>query len=1276
MSRQELNRRRRAGGFIGRTSELNVFRDNLARDPQDAAFQYLFHVHGNAGVGKTSLVRQWEAAAQARQAVTAYVDDTVHSVIEAMEAVSAQLEQQGVPMKAFQDQLAAYRQRRHEVETSPGFLGLDTATDPGGPPSASASTSSTVIAQAGLAGLGLLPGVGAIAGAMDPQALAQGTDRLRAVIGARFRGHDDLRLVFSPLRVLTPAFLADLEKAAERRPWIALFFDVFERTGPLLNEWLRDVLAGDVYGSLPDNVVATLSGQGRLDARCWGDHQYLVCEVALEEFTEAEARNLLAAHGITNEQVIEVVLELSGRLPVLVDLLAQTRPSDPEAIGDPSGTAVDRFLRWIPDGERRAAALACALPLQLNEDVYRAAVPAAAADQYPWLRELPFVTGQGGSCRYHDIVRAPMLRLQRTQSPEQWRHQHTRLAEAFQRRREARESALAPDAYGADPDWQDHRVNETYHRLCADPVQALPDALHNVVHACDTGTAPLRRWAQALAQAGHDTDTAALVSWGTRLQDAADDDTALLTALTHLIAATELPTPARALAHTLRGREHRLAERYDQAVADCTTALSLSPDLARAHYGLGAAHALAGRNDEALVCLDRAVALDPADSEYVGSRAEVHRLTGRHEEALAGFTRAITLDPTEAEYIVSRAKSYHSLSRYDEALADFHRAVALDPDYAWALASRAQTHRALGQYDQAMADLDRAIELEPDEGWVIAGRGEIHRLTGRLDQALADFDRAIALEPDYPWGLASRALTHRALGQYDQAMADLDRAIELNPRYYWAIGNRAQIHRATEKYDLALADYDRALELAPETDWLLAGRGETHRLMNHFEEALADLTRAIELDPGYASALGNRAQVHRATEKYDLALADYDRALELAPETDWLLAGRGETHRLAGRPDEAVGNFDRALALNPDYAWALGSRGQSHRAAARYEQALTDLGRAIELAPDADWILAERGETHRLMNRYDEALADFDRALALSPEYLWALVSRAQTYRAMERFDRALTDYDRAVALAPESGWVVAGRGETSRRMDRCDEALADFDRAIALSPDYMWAIGSRAETYVAMERYDLALADYDRALELAPESSWIAADRGETYRLMRRYEQALTDFDRALALDPEYAWALTGRAETYHALRRYDEALTDLDRARALDPAHGWLHLGTAVILHALGRPDEQEHWRAAAEMFAEDASGAGITGMNAMGNLVVVRCATGAWGEAATELEEFLSRGPTVWRVREALRDLADVEREMDVDPARLEPLRRRLREAEAAPVPGAEG
>ncbi|MFJ2171059.1 tetratricopeptide repeat protein, partial [Streptomyces griseofuscus] len=610
VSRAEFIRRRRGSDFVGRRDEVGVFQANLERVAGADGFEFLFHVHGIAGAGKTSLVRQWDTRARDHYgAVTAFVDDDVHSAVEAMAAVSEQLGRQGCGLKGFDKLLATYHQRRHEAETT--ALGAPAAETDGAPAPASVSVSSTVATQVGLVGLSMVPGLAPFTSAVDAKQVAQGADRLRAALSSRFRSHDDAQLVLSPVQVLTPVFARELAEVAQRVSWVVLFFDTYEQTAPVLDSWLRGLLVEGDYGSLPLNVIVVLSGQGRLDARCWGDCLGMIDEVPLDVFTEDEARQLLAAKGITDERLVEVILEVSGRLPVLVDALAQTRPSDPTAIGDPADTAVERFLKWIADPAERAAVLSCALPLQLNEDIYRAAVGDPEATGYPWLRSLSFVIDQAGRCRYHQVVRGPMLRVQRAASPTQWSRDHTRLADAFGQWRQTLEATLPADGHWDDPHWRDLRLNQTYHQLCAQPHKALPDAIHETVQACDHGEATLRRWAQTLTQAGHDTNTPTLTQLGQNLQDTGTGTSFLIAALTQLLTIPAITPSTRTLAHAIRGREHRNAGAYEAALADYNTALAHNPDYERAVRGRGMTYVRMDRYEEALNEYNRAIELTP-----------------------------------------------------------------------------------------------------------------------------------------------------------------------------------------------------------------------------------------------------------------------------------------------------------------------------------------------------------------------------------------------------------------------------------------------------------------------------------------------------------------------------------------------------------------------------------------------------------------------------------------------------------------------------------------
>lgn len=766
---------------MGRRNELAVFRETFARDPEEADFPFLFHVRGNGGVGKSTLVRQWEAAAREQTSVvTAFVGDDVHDAVEAMEAVSVRLGRQGHPLKRFDKQLATYRQRRHQAEGSvpasqpaPGEPG---AAEPGPSPAG------TVAAQVALAGLGgLVPGAGALVGAIDPQQVALGADRVRAMLNTRLRSHDDVHLVMNPLAGLAPAFLDDLTDVADRCERVVLIFDVYERTGPVLDAWLRTIAFGDEYGSLPVNVQIVLSGQLRLDTRVWGDCMGQVTEVSLDVFSEEEARTLLATHGVTDEAGIELVLRLSGRLPLLVDMLARSDPGRNAGIGDPSETAVERFLKWEPDEERREAALACALPLLVDEDVYRAVVPEAAGGSYAWLRGLAFVSPQDGRCRYHDVVRAAMLRLQRTRSPARWQEAHLRLAELFGRWRLAMEADIGGDSDDrwGDAAWREHRLNETYHRLCANPRTALPDALRQSAHAVGLDVATLRRWAQILGGAGVDTDSEVLVSWGRRLEAVAEQETPGVAALSMLLRAPELDTAGRALAYTIRAEEHRDVGDDEKALQDCVEAVALTPDDARPHAGLGETYRVLGRHEEAVAACSRAVEIEPRHALAYGSRGDAYRNLGRHDEAFADFARAIEIDPVYAWAHGRRAQTYEAMGRHGDALADYSRAIELDPQYMWALGCRGEVYERLGRREEALADLTAAAELDPRSDWILNSRTRVLLSLGRHEEALADSVLALEVDPEDSWNHFFHGLALCAAGSRPEGEASLGRAMSI-----------------------------------------------------------------------------------------------------------------------------------------------------------------------------------------------------------------------------------------------------------------------------------------------------------------------------------------------------------------------------------------------------------------------------------------------------------------------------------------------------------------
>ncbi|MER6159698.1 tetratricopeptide repeat protein [Streptomyces sp. NPDC001868] len=1084
---QELIGRRKRAGFVGRRSELELFRGNFDTAPEDERHTFVFHVHGTAGVGKSSLVRELEAVATQRKALTACTDETVNSVPEAMAAISARFARQGAELKALDKLLAAYRQRRHEADTA--SAALEAGPDAGAP--APPSAGGLAVSQAGLIGLGMVPFVGAFAGAVDPAQVAQGTDRLRAALSARFRNHDDVQLVLEPLKVLTPVFVAELDRVAADVPWITLFFDTYERTAPFLDAWLLDLVTTDRHGALPANVILTLAGQHGPDPVRWGDYAGIVTELALEPFTESEARQLLAAKRVVDEDVVREVLRLSGGLPVLVSTLAKDAGGAPGTVDDPAATAVERFLKWERDPARRATALACALPRWLDEDVLRAAVDhEETAGLYEWLRGLPFVSEREGPARYHDVVRTAMLRLQRVRGPRQWAERHTRLAEAFGGWRADAEEGLEPDALWLDEPWRELRFEESYHQLCARPQAALGPVLADVVRACLAGQVAVRGYAQVLSDAGEQADAAVLRTWGRDLLEAlsaeSDESAGPLPVLGLLLDRAALDASGQAMAHFLRGQELRRGREYERALAEYDRAVALDPASAVAYHGRGLTHRGLRDDDAALADLRRADELSPGTAHILFDLGEVLRLTGRHQDAVDTFDRVLALDPSDEAALASRAHSRVALGDPDGALADFDRALRIDEEYLWALVHRARLYRDLDRPDEAFTDLDRAVELAPDNAWMASERGDAYRLEGRYAEAVEELGRACALDPDYASAHASRGYALARLHRDEEARAAFDRAIELSPAYVWALVHRGRLRRDTGDGAGALADLDRAVAADPSGAWPLAERAATHTHAGRHEEALADYDLALEREPEFAAAVELRTGVLLALRRHEEAIIELDRVLRADPDDAFTLEVRGWVQLARRRYLEAVGDMDRVLSLRPDRAGPYVARARAYIAIGRLDRALADLDQCVRRDEDAEWARGRTIDVLLWQGRYDEALERLDDARAAAEErretttmyrcwYADVMTGRWERARHTAEWLRANDADEGPVAAALTVGlregsrtaeplWgEIAGDAESTAHhqaladcgLGHWAQADAKFAEALALDPDW-----------------------------------------------------------------------------------------------------------------------------------------------------------------------------------------------------------------------------
>jgi tetratricopeptide (TPR) repeat protein len=97
-------------------------------------------------------------------------------------------------------------------------------------------------------------------------------------------------------------------------------------------------------------------------------------------------------------------------------------------------------------------------------------------------------------------------------------------------------------------------------------------------------------------------------------------------------------------AYLQRAEEHRQNTRYDEAAADYTEAICLTPHSFEAYNGRGILFYLKQEYGQAITDLSEAIRLNPHDADAYNYRGLCHYYMGEYDYAIADFNRALRLD--------------------------------------------------------------------------------------------------------------------------------------------------------------------------------------------------------------------------------------------------------------------------------------------------------------------------------------------------------------------------------------------------------------------------------------------------------------------------------------------------------------------------------------------------------------------------------------------------------------------------------------------------------
>src|SRR6185295_12920360 len=127
--------------------------------------------------------------------------------------------------------------------------------------------------------------------------------------------------------------------------------------------------------------------------------------------------------------------------------------------------------------------------------------------------------------------------------------------------------------------------------------------------------------------------------------------------------------------HLEAGKEYLLEDRYNEAISELTTAVSLDPKLTEAHNLLGVAYDKKGFGDRAKDSYERAVKTNDDDPETLNNLGFSLYQAGNYRAAVDRLKRAAKLAPTDERILNNLGLAYCRLGKVDEAYKAFTRAT-------------------------------------------------------------------------------------------------------------------------------------------------------------------------------------------------------------------------------------------------------------------------------------------------------------------------------------------------------------------------------------------------------------------------------------------------------------------------------------------------------------------------------------------------------------------------------------------------------------------------
>lgn len=341
--------------------------------------------------------------------------------------------------------------------------------------------------------------------------------------------------------------------------------------------------------------------------------------------------------------------------------------------------------------------------------------------------------------------------------------------------------------------------------------------------------------------------------------------------------------PSYSSAYSFRAESYIGLKKYDEAVDDVITALSIDQD-EKAFYEL---QTLADSAfDQTVAKLKVQKLEEPKKSSWSYDLGVVYEKTDRYAKAIPYYKEALALESNHVTaYRISNC--YDEIGNYDKALEYCDMAISLDSTMANYMISKAIVLDNAGHSDEALKIYDDYIAQHPKEYLPYFQRGWLRYYSGEIDKALEDYTTSVILEPKFVRGYMSRGALYLQRGDKQAADNDFKQVIRLDSvpdalecafYAYYYLGDKSK----------AVETMDKALKKDAKANYYDAAC--LYSIMGDKEKSISYLRKALECGYRHFYQIKRDGDLKniRSTEEYKALIDEYEKKhnQEIAEDAD------------------------------------------------------------------------------------------------------------------------------------------------------------------------------------------------------------------------------------------------------------------------------------------------------------------------------------------------------------------------------------------------------